>query len=335
MQSIFSRCGVLRRFANAFPCIVITSCLFGQTPALAEWIYWADNDADTINRLRIGQARTVASGPEVLIQTEPNPQGLVIDAQAGTMYWSDIGRPHDGAARGRIYRANLDGSNQETLYTASLPRGQESTGQLALDRVRGQLSWIDEEGGRIRRIDFGDSNAETVIVDVVSLGTALEVDAFAGHLYFTTGSFVAGTAKIERVNLDGSNRDVIADQYGYSIALDIMNEDVYAADWDGDRITRVAFDGTGLIDVVPFVRAPRDVQVFGGHLYYPNIRSNSWQWVRAELDGSNPVVLYEVPRADGPLDMIQFVVVPEPGWACWLAPLLFIVLGNRRLRTKT
>jgi hypothetical protein len=56
----------------------------------------------------------------------------------------------------------------------------------------------------------------------------------------------------------------------------------------------------------------------------PQLFIHARLWVRARLDGSDPVVLYEVPRAQGPQDMIQFVVVPEPATAVLLISLLGI-----------
>ena len=297
-----------------FVIVAIATCVLAPSPVSAQWIYWADNDADTINRLDINGGES-----EVLIHTEPNPQGLAIDTFAGKMYWSDIGNSRDSQARGKIYGASLDGSEIELLYAAPLPHRQELVGQIALDLPAEQLYWTDESGDRIRRMNLDGTGVEVVLGADSSLGTGLEIDPVNRHLYFTTGSSVAGTAKIERADLDGSNRNVIADVYGFSISLDVENEQIYAADFFDDRILGVAFDGTEISNVVPSVLAPRDVQVFQNQLYYPNITQGTdgtgemlffWQWVRSELDGTDPVVLYEVPRSQGPLDMVQFVVVP-------------------------
>lgn len=307
---------VLSRAACLLQCSVVSACILPATATSAEWIYWADNNAHTVNRLNIQSGVS-----DLLVHTESANLGIAVDSFLGKMYWTDNGAFQDPLARGRIYRSNLDGTGQEVLYTASLPRGDESVGQIALDLSSNQIYWGDEEGDRIHRMNLNGTGAEIILGDVSSLGTGLELDLVNNHLYFTTGSFVGGTSKIERIDLDGTNRNDIANLYGYSIALDIHNENIYAADWNGSRIRRVAYDGTGTTDVVPFVDHPRDVQVLNGKLYYPNIRSEMtggntdyfFQWVRSELDGTSTTVLYEVPRLDGPLDMIQFVVVvPEP-----------------------
>jgi hypothetical protein len=209
-----------------------------------------------------------------------------------------------------------------------------------LDTVHSRLFWSDSLGGRILARDLTGGPLAVILDLPSSFDGALDVDPFQGHVYFTTGSFIAGTAKIERVNFDGSDRRVIANTYAASMGLDLVNERVYAADWDAHRIRRVNFDGTELTTIIPRVIAPRDVQVFGDKLYFPNILSEApdgtapyhFQWVRTTLDGANSDVLWQVPRLEGPHDMIQFaVVVPEPGGAV-IAILLGTTMVSRRKR---
>jgi hypothetical protein len=141
---------------------------------------------------------------------------------------------------------------------------------------------------------------------------------------------------VERINIDGTENEVLASTYGYSIALDVLNETIYTADWDDARIVRLGYDGHGLTQVVDTELKLRDVQVFNNSLYYPDVRSELvggrlayfFQWVRSDLDGLNRQVLHEVPRAQGigPQDMIQFVlVVPEPASLLLTVPMLGLV----------
>jgi hypothetical protein len=330
-------CARVFRLKRAISCIapiVFASVVFQSERVSALQVFYADNDLSTVSRQTLD-----GSGPQLLKNTQKALIGLAVDENAGKLYWSDNGQSFDVTARGMIYRSNLDGSAQETLYTAILPRNSESVGQLQLDADAQLIYWIDEEGKRIHRMGLNGAG-ELTVANVPTLGTALELDPTSGHLYFTTGSFGAGTAKIERMNVDGTNRVPIANAYGYSLELDPAHQNIYAADWFNNRLIRVGFDGTGLTQIAQ-VGPIRDMRVYGGHLYFPNIRSvapdNSgpyfYQWVQSDLDGANRTVLYEVERALGPHDMIQFVVVPEPSAIILMLLSLTFLFRRRQART--
>ena len=59
-----------------------------------------------------------------------------IDAKGGQIYWTDIGMPGDRTTS--IRRANLDGTNVETLVT-----GLGRPASIALDVVGGKMYWTD------------------------------------------------------------------------------------------------------------------------------------------------------------------------------------------------
>ena len=87
-----------------------------------------------------GQAASVAS--------------VNLDIALSHIYWTD-------SSRGTIHRANLDGSNVETLIT-----GADAPNSLALDVDGGHIYWTDWERGTIRRANLDGSNAETLPIDV-------------------------------------------------------------------------------------------------------------------------------------------------------------------------
>ena len=78
--------------------------------------------------------------------------GLVLDAAAGQLYWTDNGSD-------KIQRAHLDGSQVEDLVTEGLqlPRG------LALDAAAGRLYWIDNGSGKIQRAHLDGSDVEDLV----------------------------------------------------------------------------------------------------------------------------------------------------------------------------
>ncbi|MEM1123961.1 MAG: hypothetical protein AAGJ18_26215, partial [Bacteroidota bacterium] len=91
-------------------------------------LYWGRNNLKDIKRSNLDGTM------EETIVANPNPTGLSVvadiqlDVPNGKIYWSDRGLPRLSAPV--IMRANLDGSNQETLIT------NESALSIDLDLVQ-------------------------------------------------------------------------------------------------------------------------------------------------------------------------------------------------------
>ena len=306
----------------------------GSAQAGTPRVYWADNDADNINRIWAD-----GTGAETLLSTQPVPLGLAIDAEAGKMYWTDNGVSWDTTARGRICRANLNGSDPEVLYTTA--RGQNDGAgdvllQLTLDVSARVIYFRENRGGigdRVARMNYDASDVQTVLLDN-ALTMGLELDPVAGHLYFTSRPGPI----IERCSLDGSGRETVVAAYAYSFSLDLDNQVIYGADSAESRIFRVGMDGTGMTDVITAVGSPRDVQRYGDHLYYTDVVV-AWEEgpisvyarvLRANLDGSDLFVLQQKDRYQTPSDPIQLAVIPEPVTLSLLGLGVLALLRRRR-----
>jgi hypothetical protein len=86
------------------------------------------------------------------------PDGIAVDADAGHIYWTNMGVPN--LNDGSIERADLDGRHRETL----VPEGCTHTPkQLHLDRPNGKLYWSDREGMRVMRANLDGSDLETLV----------------------------------------------------------------------------------------------------------------------------------------------------------------------------
>jgi hypothetical protein len=86
------------------------------------------------------------------------PDGIVVDVDAGHIYWTNMGVPslNDGS----IERADIDGRNRKTI----VPEGGTFTPkQLHLDKGSGKLYWCDREGMRVMRCDLDGSHIETLV----------------------------------------------------------------------------------------------------------------------------------------------------------------------------
>ena len=94
------------------------------------------------------------------------PIGLTVDSEAGKVYW---GKNAEAADSGRIMRANLDGTDRESVIAYIDPDS------LALDLVAGRVYWSDLDDifpplGTIQRVNFDGSGHETLPFDQIRIG---------------------------------------------------------------------------------------------------------------------------------------------------------------------
>ena len=175
----------------------------GETPTIllsAPHLYWVDEEAQKIQRI-VGEddAQSVAD-LAASAQGLTMPGSIALDPLAGKMYWTDDGTP--GEPDGAIRRANLDGSNVETLFS-----GLPDPVGIALDLDAGYLYWADRNLGEIYRVrlrNISNLAAETV-VNGLTKPYQIALDTANGHIYWTERGEEDGRSKIRRAALHGQN----------------------------------------------------------------------------------------------------------------------------------
>lgn len=185
-------------------------------------MYWVDAGRANLEEGKIQRVNLDGSSPEALVTTGlVNPQSIALDVAGGKMYWTDSGTGGQNALENdKIQRANLDGSNVETLLTFQnqlrVPRG------IALDVAGGKMYWTDIFTDRIRRANLDGSGIELVI-NTRTIGgqslpgpattprdIALDLTSDPPKIYWVdAGNMNVSNGRISRANLDGSSPEAL------------------------------------------------------------------------------------------------------------------------------
>src|SRR5579863_2584797 len=198
------------------------------------------------------------------------PDGIVVDAEAGHIYWTNMGVPE--LDDGSIERANLDGGNRRVI----VPRGVTHTPkQIHLDADNGKLYWCDREGMRVMRANLDGSQVETLVEtgrgdrdqrDQTRWCVGITIDPKLQKIYWTQkGPSKAGQGRILRANVElpkgarPTNRpdiEVLFDQLPEPIDLDLdlANRGLYWTDRGdpprGNTVNRAAIDKKDVPEVL-------------------------------------------------------------------------------------
>ena len=163
--------------------------------------------------LDLGAGRVLSANPDgsdlktIVSEGRRLPDGLVVDVEAGHLYWTNMGNPSTND--GSIVRADLDGRNLTTIVPAG---GTFTPKQIQLDKKNGRLYWSDREGMRVMRVNLDGSKIETFIEtghgdtdrrDATKWCVGIALDVEGGKVYWTQkGPDNAGQGRIFRANLE-------------------------------------------------------------------------------------------------------------------------------------
>jgi hypothetical protein len=207
---------------------------------------------------------------------------------------------------GRLYRNNLDGSNEEVLYRRT---GLYQFAAVAVDVTHRKV--YTSENNRINLSDLDGTNKTTIISGLSGNVTSLDVDERNGKIYWTQklkGNKCSGDdCTIRRANLDGTDQETIvccADAYGASyknppgmIMVDARNGWIY---WGAQPyIKRAQLDGNN-VQIFSDGFAPGywtgfAIDAANEHIYWTSYYSSYTYLKRNNFDGSGEVSLIANP----------------------------------------
>lgn len=199
---------------------------------VARTMYWLDQDN------WLARSGLDGSGFEVLSETVTH-RGIALDG-AGKVYWSTS----DTMLRGKILRANLDGSQVQVVVSSQDSEFKPSA--LALDVAGGKIYWTDYVVDVVRRSNLDGSDIEIIWAAGANHNPrGIALDLANGKVYWGQDNDFDGTsARIMRANLDGTEAEIVINNIGLPNYLAFVPEgSECAADFDGDGfVTGIDFD---------------------------------------------------------------------------------------------
>lgn len=213
--------------------------LLSATTSLAvEKIYFSD-----VGNFEIMRCDLDGTNLESLVTSGIVQVGYIaIDRVGGRMYWTEW--PSAGSC---IKRAELDGSNMETLLT-----GLGGPSGIALDIPAGKMYWTEFSPDVIRRANLDGTGVEDLVVSGLTHAAGIALDLAAGKMYWTDGSN-ENLAKIQRANLNGTLVETLVEDPLIAptrIDLDLDAGKMYLADLGTDSWFRANLDGTDLEEIL-------------------------------------------------------------------------------------
>src|SRR5256885_4348533 len=236
------------------------------------------------------------------------PDGIVVDAEAGHIYWTNMGIPN--LDDGSIERADLDGGNRRVI----VPQGVTHTPkQIHLDKGGGKLFWCDREGMRVMRANLDGSQAETLVEtgrgdadrrDQTRWCVGITIDPPLGKIYWTQkGPTKGGLGRLCRANIDvpsvesPPNRSDIEVLFGQrpepiDLELDVANRVLYWTDRGdpprGNTVNRVPINDANAAPQILITHLMEGIgialDVSGNRMFVTDFAGSVYS---ADLDGSS------------------------------------------------
>jgi hypothetical protein len=202
-------------------------------------------------------------------------------ANAGKMYYTD-------REAGLVQRADLDGSNVETLVT--LP-GSNLRG-IVLNLPEGKMYFCDNGDDIIYRANLDGSNRVAIVNTDLGFPADITLDPTTQKLYWCDRN----NNRIERANLDGSSRETVIDtDQPYYLDLAPADGKLYWGHFSNGTIYRANLaDGSNLETLIDGLTTVRQVKldINAGYIYWCDRNAEPSRIQRRPVEGGAIEDLY-------------------------------------------
>jgi len=181
---------------------------------------------------RIYSMRPDGSDRKVVVADGRLPDGVVIDVEAGHLYWTNMGSS-PATNDGSIERADLDGGNRRIIVP---PGGTYTPKQIQLDKKSGKLYWSDREGMRVMRANLDGSLIETLVEtgrgdadrrDQTRWCVGITIDPVRKQIYWTQkGPDNGEQGRLSRAGLEIPKGETAADRSDIEVFFDHLPEPI-------------------------------------------------------------------------------------------------------------
>jgi hypothetical protein len=180
---------------------------------------------------RIHSMNTDGSNRKTIVTECRLPDGIVVDTEAGHIYWTNMGTPslNDGS----IERVDFDGKNRKVIVS---PGGTFTPKQIHLDKKDGKLYWCDREGMRVMRCNLDGSQLETLVEagrgdadrrDQTRWCVGITTDPKRQQIYWTQkGPDNAGLGRIFRASIEIPKGETAANRTDIEVFFDRLPEPI-------------------------------------------------------------------------------------------------------------
>jgi hypothetical protein len=181
---------------------------------------------------RIHSANADGSDRRVIVTGCRTPDGIVVDVDAGHIYWTNMGVPNRND--GSIERVDLDGKNRITVVAEGATFTPK---QLHLQKKSGKLYWCDREGMRVMRANVDGSDIETLVdtskgdprpgINQTKWCVGITVDPNRAQIYWTQkGPDDAGKGRLFRAKIDIPELETAANRTDIEVLFDDLPEPI-------------------------------------------------------------------------------------------------------------
>ena len=184
-----------------------------------------------LNAGRIHLMNSDGSDKKAIVTDCRLPDGIAVDAQAGHIYWTNMGVPslNDGS----IERADIDGRNRKVI----IPQGGTHTPkQIHLDKQNGKFYWCDREGMRVMRSNLDGSQVETLVEtgrgdadrrDQTRWCVGITLDPVRKQIYWTQkGPEKGNKGRLFRTNVEMPKGETVAQRSDIEVLYDGLPEPI-------------------------------------------------------------------------------------------------------------